>query len=56
MLPSAIGRRLGAKAGPHEGLVRDVVPAAAAAPPGCHHHEARPSWRAAAARVQGDTL
>ncbi len=53
LLPNAVVIALGAKARDRmKGLVREVVPAAAAAPPGCHHRQARPSWRAAAARVQ----
>jgi uracil-DNA glycosylase len=54
VLPNAVVVALGAKARDRlKGLKQEVFHAVAAAPPGCNGRDARPSWRAAAARVQG---
>lgn len=53
VLPSAVVVALGAKARDRmKGITREVVEAFAASPPGCNMPGARPSWRAAAARVR----
>jgi uracil-DNA glycosylase len=56
LFPNAVVAALGSKSRDRLGGVPGVIPAVAAAPPGCNHADAKASWQAIADRVRSRRL